>query len=441
MVTTASQIETSKPLLLSPSDLREAVAGLQEYHAIYAPLFTRREQREWAELYLRGLISPDVERKSIEPMVLAIKGVDVNAIRAVQQFTGAGGWENAKILKRHWQEVEVTLGEDDGVLVTDGSDFRKQGTESVGVKRQYCGELGKRANCQAGVFLGYVSSKGYTLLDRRLYLPEEWVTGPEYDERRKKCGVPDNIGFQTKNELAWNMIESVHREGSLRCRWATFDEAFGRDTTLLDRIAAIGLWYFAEVPKDTQVWRERPLTEIPPWKGRGPKPQRPVIIEGQSPAQTVVEIAASLPPELWTRHLIKEGSKGPMVADFVSLRVVGMRDSLPGPEVWLVFRRSLTTGEIKFYLSNAPADTPLSTLVRISGMRWPIETCFEEGKQYLGMGDYEVRTWKGWHHHMTLCILAHHFLERVQHKFKKNSGADSAPDNPVAFGSVAPARL
>jgi SRSO17 transposase len=441
MVTAASQIETSEPLLLSPSDLREAITELQEYHAIYAPLFTRREQREWAELYLRGLVSPDIGRKSIEPMILAIKGVDGNTIRAVQQFTGAGGWDDGIILKRHWQEVQVTLGEDDGVLVTDGSDFRKQGIESVGVKRQYCGELGKRANCQAGVFLGYVSSKGYTLLDRRLYLPEEWITGPEYAERRKKCGIPKDIDFQTKNELAWNMIESVHREGTLRCRWATFDEAFGRDTAFLDRIAGIKLWYLAEVPKDTQVWMDRPRTEIPAWKGRGPKPQRPIIVEGQPPARTVTEIAESLPPGLWIRHLIKEGSKGPMMADFVSLRVVGMRDSLPGPDVWLVLRRSLATGEIKFYLSNAPADTPLPTLVRISGMRWPIETCFEEGKQHLGMGDYEVRTWKGWHHHMTLCILAHHFLVRVQHKYKKNSGADPAPDYPVAFGCVAPARL
>jgi hypothetical protein len=348
MVTAASQIETSEPLLLSPSDLREAITELQEYHAIYAPLFTRREQREWAELYLRGLVSPDIGRKSIEPMILAIKGVDGNTIRAVQQFTGAGGWDDGIILKRHWQEVQVTLGEDDGVLVTDGSDFRKQGIESVGVKRQYCGELGKRANCQAGVFLGYVSSKGYTLLDRRLYLPEEWITGPEYAERRKKCGIPKDIDFQTKNELAWNMIESVHREGTLRCRWATFDEAFGRDTAFLDRIAGIKLWYLAEVPKDTQVWMDRPRTEIPAWKGRGPKPQRPIIVEGQPPARTVTEIAESLPPGLWIRHLIKEGSKGPMMADFVSLRVVGMRDSLPGPDVWLVLRRSLATGEIKF---------------------------------------------------------------------------------------------
>lgn len=114
------------------------------------------------------------------------------------------------------------------------------------------------------------------------------------------------------------------------------------------------------------------------------------------------------------------------MGDFVALRVVSVRDGLPGPEVWLVLRRHPTTGELKAYLSNAPADTPLSTLVRLSGLRWPIERCFEEGKQLLGMGDYEVRTWRGWHHHMTLCILAHHFLVRMQQRFEKSGRTDYA---------------
>jgi len=413
-------IETVPVMSLRPQDVESLVDELQTYHAIYSPLFQRREQRQWSADYLRGLLL-DIDRKSIEPMVLALHGADWNAIRAMQQFVSEGAWEDQKILKRHWREVDWTLGDEDGVLTLDGSDFLKQGKESVGVKRQYCGEVGKRANCQAGVFLGYASHLGYTLLDRRLYLPVEWVEDDTFAERRKKCGVPDDTGFQTKPELGWEMIREVVDDQQLRARWVTCDEAFGRDSVFLDRVAGSGLWYFAEVPHDTRVWLERPLTAVPTWSGRGRKPARERLGEGQHDAEGVASTAARVHPKQWQRRLIKEGSKGPMVADFWATRVVAVRDGLPGPEVWLVLRRHLDTGELKTYLCNAPPTTSLETLARLSGMRWPIETCFEEGKQYLGMGQYEVRSFTGWHHHMTLCILAHFFLVRQQQRLKKTS--------------------
>jgi SRSO17 transposase len=305
----------------------------------------------------------------------------------------------------------------------DGSDFPKQGQESVGVKRQYCGEVGKRANCQAGVYVGYASRKGYTLLARRLYLPQEWVEDEAYAERRRRCGVPTALTFKTKPTLGWEMIQAVRHAGTLRARWVTCDEAFGRDTSLLDAIDGMGLWYFAEVPHNTQVWRQRPATAVPPWSGRGRKPTRPRVLAGEATPEVVGQLAAALPADRWVRRTIKEGSKGPLVARFAALRVMAVRDSLPGPTVWLVLRRNLLTGKLKTSLCNAPADTPLTTLVRLSGMRWPIETCFEDGKQYLGMGDYEVRSWRGWHHHMTLCILAHGFLVRARRRLKKKPRA------------------
>jgi SRSO17 transposase len=423
-------IETVTELELSVQDVSGLMAPLKEYHGIFSPLLRRREQREWMEFYLQGLLSPEMDRKSIEPMVLNLKGADENAVRAVQQFIGEGGWKDDLIRKRHWVEVDQSLGEDDGVIPLDGSDFPKQGRESAGVKRQYCGELGKRANCQAGVFAGYASTKGYTLLDARLYMPEIWFS-EEFEARRRKCRVPEETHFQTKNELAWEMIEAIDREGTLRFRWITCDEAFGCDTWLLDRIASRQRWYFAEVPKNTLVWTERPETVVPQWSGRGCKPKRAVLAAGQPLRQAVEDIAASLPIDRWSRHTIKEGTKGPIVADFAALRVINVREGLPGDEVWLALRRNISTGEVKFYLSNAPVETELTTLVRISGMRWPIETCFEDGKQSLGMGDYEVRSWIGWHHHMTLCILAHHFLVRVQQEFKKNSQPDFAPSGAI----------
>lgn len=429
-------IETVEKLEITLQDITELMTPLKEYHAIFSPLFTRREQRDWAEVYLLGLLSPEIDRKSIEPMVLNLKGADENPVRAVQQFIGEGGWKDEPIRKRHWQEVEITLGEEDGVIPLDGSDFPKQGKESAGVKRQYCGQLGKRANCQAGVFAGYVSSKGYTLLDSRLYMPEEWFSR-EYADRRRKCRVPKEIRFRTKNELAWEMLEAIDRERTLRFRWVTCDEAFGCDTWLLDQIASLKRWYFAEVPKNTQVWTHRPETAVPLWSGRGRKPKRSRLLGGQPLAQTVHDIADFLPIERWSRHTIKEGSKGPIVADFAALRVIGVREGLPGPEVWLVLRRNIDTGEVKFYLSNAPAETALITLVRISGMRWPIEICFEDGKQLLGMGDYEVRSWIGWYHHMTLCMLAHYFLVYLQNEFKKNSEPDFASGGALADSSPA----
>lgn len=410
-------IETIPVMSLNPQEVNQLVEELGDYHAIYSPLFRRREQREWSSLYLQGLLS-ELPRKSIEPMVIALRGTDSNDIRAMQQFLGEGRWEDETILERHWEEVNDTLGEDDGVLMVDGSDFAKQGHESVGVQRQYCGELGKRANCQAGVFLGYASGKGYTLLDRRLYLPQAWVNGAEFAQRRKKCGVPQDIEFKTKQELAWEMIQAQQLSGVLRYRWLVCDEGFGRDSKLLEQIAAEGIWYFAEVPHDTYLWGVRPKIHIPPSSGRGRKATRHRLMDGQPAPQTVLEWANGLDPQAWSPHTIKEGSKGPIIADFACLRLVAVRQRLPGPDVWLVLRRT-PDGEIKTYLSNAPAQTLEPTLVRLSGMRWPIETCFEQSKQYLGMGDYEVRSWRGWHHHMTLCILAHHFLVRVRNRLEK----------------------
>jgi len=411
-------IATAPVLDLTPQDIDGLLNELSSYHAIFSPLFKRPEQREWSQTYLHGLLL-ELPRKSIEPMILALRGADRNAIRAMQQFLSEGAWDDTAILHRLWSEIDTDLGDDDGVLLLDGSDFPKQGSHSVGVKRQYCGELGKTATCQAGVFLAYTSTKGYTLLDRRLYLPEEWISDPAFAQRRIACRLPDDLNFTTKPSLGWDMIDDVIQTQALRCRWVACDEGFGRDTALLDKIAAAHKWYFAEVPHDTHVWLTRPAVAVPQWNGRGRKPTRQRVVEGAPVPRTVAALAKGLPPSAWSRQLIKEGSQGPQVAEFAFVRVIGVRDRLPGEEVWLVLRRSLSDGELKTYLCNAPADIPQVRLVRMSAMRWPIELCFETGKQELGMGDYEVRSWLGWHHHMTLVIMAQAFLIRVQKRLKK----------------------
>ena len=430
------QIETISLNQLLTTDVQELAPELEAYHSIYADCFGRREQREKCHSYMHGLLQ-QLPNKSIETMMLHNDGDNPNSIRAMQHFISQGAWDDAAVLNRHAVEVDKDLGDEEGVLIVDGSDFPKQGTESVGVKRQWCGQLGKVANCQAGVFLGYASQHGYTLLDRRLYVPEVWFEGGVYAERRHQCGVPENLTFQTKQELALAMVKETATSGYLRYRWLTCDEFFGRDSDFLDSVGAYA-WYMAEVPTNTQVWLQRPHTEVPAWSGYGRKPTRVHLAEGEPESQAVTLIATQLPREAWQQYTIKEGTKGPIAAEFAALRVINARKNLPGHEVWLICRRDSASHEHKFYLSNAPPEIPLATFVRVAGLRWPIESCFEEGKQELGLGDYQVRSWVGWHHHMTLCILAHFFLVRIQRHLQDRAPKLTLPQAILLLKAVLP---
>lgn len=439
---------------LSVGDIADLVDELAAYHHEFAPLFKRYEQRAWAAIYLRGLLSADVPRKNIEAMALRLFGADdaaARTVRALQQFVGEGGWDDAAILAQHRRLVDESLGADDGVLIIDGSDFPKQGSHSAGVARQWCGHTGKKDNCQAGVFLGYASHKGYTLLDRRLYLPASWFT-LEYRERWAACRIPDATPFRTKPELAAELVEGAMADGGLRARWVVCDEGYGDDPATLDRFAATGLWYLAEVPRDTQVWplvepdgqtpRARPRRWIPPPQPsrKGPIPVRERLDPTSPPKGGLGTYARQIPADRWQRYRVLEGSKGPLVADFAAVRVIAVRDGLPGPEVWAVFRRKVAgaadESELKVYLSCAPAETPLRALVWVSGMRWPIEACFSEGKGELGLDHYELRFWRGWHHHMTMVILAHHFLVRLQQRLDPREGARRATECRLDCGGI-----
>jgi SRSO17 transposase len=410
------EINEAPPLLaLTPEEVAALADELVHYHAAFAELYYRKEQAHWGYKYLQGLMLP-IERKSIEPMALALDGGDV---QAMQQFIGQGQWPDETLLRQHWALVDETLGEADGVCIVDGSDFPKQGEHSVGVARQWCGRLGKVENCQAGVFAADASRKGYTLLDRRLYLPDEWFDAA-HRERWPKCGIPEDTPFKTKPTLALEMLQAVVQAGTVRFHWVTCDEAFGRESTFLDGVAALPRWYYAEMPHDTRVWLQRPATAVPAWVGRGRRPRKVRLVPGEPAPQRVDQLARALPPDAWHRYHITEGSKGPLVAEFAFQRGVAVRAGLPGPDVWIVFRRAVgEQPELKVYLSNAPAHTPVTVLVRVAGMRWPIETAFEESKGGLGLDHYEVRSWLGWHHHITLCLLAHHFLVRARHRVKK----------------------
>jgi SRSO17 transposase len=446
---------------LRPEDLATVGEELAAYHAHFAPLFARREQRAWAAVYLRGLLTADVRRKNVEAMALRLLGAGPDAarqVRALQQFIGEGAWDDAALLAEHQRLVAASLGEADGVLILDGSDVPKRGDHSAGVAAQWCGATGKTATCQAGVFLGYASRMGYTLLDRRLFLPEAWFDA-DHTARWQACGIPPETRFQTKAELGAAMVEQVQARGVLPASWLVCDEWFGRNQALLDRVDAAGLWYLAEVPRNTQVWplreptdgrrvRARPRAWLPPRaaSGKGRKGTHERRHPDSPPAVPLEVLASQLARRRWRRYRLLEGRKGPIVADCVAVRALasrtGYREGVPGPEVWVLLRRpvplpgQIKAPELKYYLANAPADTPLAELLRICGMRWPIECCFEDGKGELGMDQYELRFWRGWYHHMTLVILAHHFLVRLHQRLMAHASTTVAA--PLAEPPGAP---
>jgi SRSO17 transposase len=403
---------------MSARDVNMSGDELLVFHRQFQLLFQRREQRNWSLRYLCGQLS-NLERKTIEPMVLAQIGADPNAIRGMQQFIGHGAWDSTLLMIQAQSLVSSWFGEEDGVVIVDGSGFPKEGRASVGVARQYCGHLGKIANCQEGVFLVYASRQGYAFVDERLYMPEEWFSDTSR-KRWKACRIPEMVVFHTEPELGLEMIGALVQRDVIPFRWVTCDESYGKIPAFLDGIASLGKWYLAEVPSDTRVWLRRPAIQPP---GCGPLGRPRVHPRVKPSAPRPLELCTlmkQLPASIWHRRIIKEGSKGPLKVELAFVRVTPVRNQLPGSRCWAIFRRSLgSQPETKFYLSNAPADCPQAELIRITGMRWPVETAFEEAKGEVGLDHYETRTWQGWHHHMLQSFLAHLFLMRLRLLFQK----------------------
>ncbi|MFZ6027288.1 MAG: IS701 family transposase [Chloroflexota bacterium] len=364
-------------------------------------------------------------------------------VRNLQHYVGQSPWKKEPVVKIHQGLVAETLSEADGVGLIDESGVVKQGEDSVGVASQYCGSVGKVANSQVGVHLGYVSRKGYTLLDSQLFMPEEWF-GDGHAQRRDACGVPEDLVFQTKPEIALKLLQAAitrnqEQAQPLMFRWLAADALYGDSPAFRDGVADLGLWYYTEIKTTLQVWLERPEVYLPDWKGRGRRPKRLRLRHPEQKATTVQRVASKIPADGWVRATIKEGSKGPIVCDFTFLRVYESRNRLPGNEIWLIIRRNLDDPtELKFYFSNAPANFPLLELVRICGMRWPIEIIFKEGKGEIGFDHYEMRSWLGWHHHMLLVSLAHHFLVRLRIKFSDKAPALTFNQVCLLLSSILP---
>lgn len=412
--------EVLPPLDLSEKDIDKIADEFERFHLLFEDAFYRIEQTDLSQCYLQGLMSP-LRRKSMEP--IAINLMNTHRVRSLQHFVSSGKWDLDLLALRHKEETAKTVADPQGIFNVDGSDFPKKGKESVGVSRQYCGRVGKIENCQAGVYLGYSSPKGYVLLDRRLFLPEVWFT-KEYENRWNKCKIPDAIEFKTKNQLAIDMIKDAHASNLFPAKWITCDTAFGKAPAFLDNLPK-GLFYFADVPSNTHVWLDRPQTHIPTYCGKGRRPCRVQLKEGEPNSVQVNKIAKD-PSLNWTTVILDEGAKGPITAKIARLRVIESRDALPGKERWLFIRHCPESKEIKYFLSNAPENIPLEKMSRVCILRWPIEQCFKEGKSEIGMDQYEHRSWPAWHRHMTFVFLAQLFLLRLRHNLKKSPGLNTA---------------
>jgi SRSO17 transposase len=394
------RFEIRKRQILQEADITPQVANgmlkrLEQFAQPFIASFGRREPKENTRIYMCGLLS-DLKRKNIESIAYRYD----QDRRALQQFMGSTPWEHQSLQQELARQVGVELGEEDGVIVFDPSGFKKCGTESVGIQRQWLGRLGKVDNGQIGIYMGYASRKEHALVDERLYLPKKWVNDKA---RRRKCGVPKNIRYQTRHELALDMLKSNGKY--LPHGWIAGDDEMGRSSGFRRDLRALGEQYILAVPSNTGI---RDIESQPPaYGGRGQPPKQPF--------QRVDRWRDALSNAAWTKIDVRDGEKCPLVTEITKRRVVarterGWDDC--SEELLIVTRTPEANGAMKYdyYLSNAPANTSLDELARVVKAEHRIEDCLKRAKSEAGLSDYEVRTWTGWQHHQTLSLIALWFL-------------------------------
>jgi SRSO17 transposase len=390
---------------VSPRVFRRVLPRLERFMEPFVESLVRREQVEHAGTFVRGLLS-DLKHKNTESIAYRFGQERM----PLQWFIGVSSWDDAPMRDELVRQVGKQLGEADGVIVFDPSAFPKSGSESVGVARQWCGRLGKVDNCQVGIYMGYASSREHALVDMRLYLPKEWTKDKK---RRKKAGIPKQIRYRTRHQLCLEMLEK-HGD-KLPHSWIAGDDEMGRPYWFRRRLSQLPERYLLAVPSNTLV---RDLGVDPPeYSGRGRQPKRP---------WTRVDRWKELLDEKdWTVVDARDGSKGPLVVEAVKCPVVGRDDKgREGHEETLVVIRYKDRDDrhvvkTDYYLSNGTFETELTEFVRVAKAEHRIEECIRRGKSEAGLADYEVRTWRGWHHHQTLSLIATWFLVTEARRGKK----------------------
>ncbi|MFQ6043927.1 MAG: IS701 family transposase [Candidatus Poribacteria bacterium] len=403
---------------LSEADFDDIYALFTQFHQGYSSFFQTQTKSvaKPAKDYLHGQLFTQQRMN----MTQYCREVPESEYEAMQHFVSNSPWDETGLLSQLQRDVYHLLGDpQDGALILDESGIEKQGKMSVGVQRQYCGRLGKVENCQVGVYLAYANSHHTSLVDYRLYLPESWVSD---NQRRAKCGVPEEIGFQTKAELGLQMIRAFQAK-ALPFGWVSMDAHYGEQPWLLKQLTNDDICYMADIPCDTRIFPDCPKTEIPQRKGtRGRHPTKPRIVPGSQAPIEVRAFAQSIPESDWTRLEVRKTERGWLIADFAAFRVWHSVDNLPFAEVWLVMRRPVgENGTIRFAFSNAPSDTPLTRLAMMQCRRYWVERALEDAKGEAALDQYQVRGWRGWHHHMAMTLVAMLFLLQLTLQFQQKA--------------------
>ncbi len=408
--------------------LRRLKPELDLFLERYLPLFGRDEAQDHAHRFVQGLLLGG-DRRSVENIAEAIDGC---VVRSLQKFIGQSPWSDDDIVEELQRHVTEVLGDADASLNVDETGFPKKGTKSVGVKRQYAGCLGRTDNCQIGVFVNYRSAAGHTLIDRRLFLPEEWAAdGP----RRQEAGVPEAVVFRTKPELALGMVQQAVERG-LPFRWVTADSVYGDSPTFVQGVRALGKWYVVDTSADARVWLTEP--EVIPAGTKGPRGRATTQPRAATKPRRVDEVVAELPAKAWKRLVVAEGSQGPRIYEYAFVWVWFSEEGLPSGRERLLVRRSLgQQAEVKYHRSNAPAEVPREKLACVRGGHWSVEQSFEAAKGECGLDEYETRGWTGWHHHTALSLLALWFLSLQRRRLGEKRAADDRARGAGAAGASA----
>jgi len=424
--------------------IRALKPRLDQYLARFEDCFSRCDTREHLAVYVGGQLS-DLAQKSVEPMALAA-GM---APRTLQEFLARYKWNENSLRRRLHHLVARDHACPHSIGLIDETSDTKKGIKTPGVQRQHCGAVGKQDNCIVTVHLGYAAGDFHTLLDGELFLPESW-SGDR--PRCREAGIPDAMVYRPKTEIALELYDRAVSHG-VHFEWLTFDEWYGAKPAFLQSLDARGQKFVGEVHKDVLAWTKLPrVTERPYRRGkRGRSRRTPRLVAGGPKPMTVGDMLrhhAPLRDREWVRYRIKDGEKGPMVWEAKSIPVYPKNeDGLPQRTYRLVLARNvLAPDEVKYFVSNAPLETPLPTLLLVAFSRWRVERCFEDEKGELGLDHYEGRKYRGLKRHMILTAVSHLFLAKVHRELRGEkpgvdgvSGADGAVgvgEEPVAVGPV-----
>jgi SRSO17 transposase len=389
--------ELEKECVVPSGMFDSSLQRLQAFMQPFLNMFRRCEQTTHATQFVSGLCS-DLERKNAESIAYLYD----QDRKTIQHFIGESQWDDQALRDELASQVGDQLGETTGVIVFDPSAFPKSGKQSVGVGRQWCGRLGKIDNCQVGVYMAYVSSKGHALVDTQLYLPKEWT---EDKKRMKRAGIPkDRQLYRTRHQMCLELLDQ--HVAKLPHAWVTGDDEFGRPAKFRRQLRERNEHYLLAVPSNTQI---RDLRVV--------SPQLPDESTSDMPtsAQRVDKWAAACSDDEWTKIEVRDGEKGPITIEAIKCPVETgwKRYSTLTTEVLVVIRyrnRDSRVIQTDYYLSNAPSDTALAEFCRAAKAHWRIEECIKRGKSQAGLADYEVRNWCGWQHHQTLSLIASWYL-------------------------------